>query len=715
MRNRCFALSCLALIPSLSVADPVAVRPEPEAPPAPPPILVRSRTPAPTAAVAEAAAANGTLYSIGSPTAEEQYYLELINRARANPAAEGVRLATTTDASVLSAYSYFGVDLALMQAEFAALPVRPPLAFNAKLIAAARGHADDLFAHAIQGHVGTDGRDLGQRVTAAGYAWNSLGENVFSYAAGVWPGHAGFQVDWGGGGTGGMQAGRGHRANIHGNFREIGVGVHNGTNTVGGNTVGPQVVTQDFGSSADVFITGVAYYDLNGDNFYSPGEGIGGITVDVAGASYSSLTASSGGFAVPIPSATATRTVTFSGLGVNTTQDVNVVSGANAAANLQLTYLPPVISGPATPFIGRATRYTFNTIAGATSYVFQQSRKVATTTDSAEVLTSVTTSTTGTYSALSTAVKNAGNAAYRLAHPTSALQTIAYPGLFYVGPAATVRFFSRLGWATTTQIARVEASLDGNTWTPVYSQAGTGTAGETTFTQRTVSLSGYAGKFLRLRFAYAANGTYYNQTDNGVGWYIDDISFTDVFTPTGTSSQTVTTAEFSFTASAANTYLLSVRPVISGHNWAFGPVFEATGTPPPPFMVWAAQQETAASLPAGTIENNPAADYNGDGIANLAAYALGLSAVTPATLPGATLSGDQLRLRYQRDIAQTDITVIPEASSDLQTWYALGSAGAPVGFTENVISAIGSVQTRELAIPVTSGSRVFLRLRITRP
>src|ERR1051325_1441533 len=50
------------------------------------------------------------LYSIGDPTNEEQYYLELINRARANPTAEGVRLALTTDPNVLSAYSAFGVN-----------------------------------------------------------------------------------------------------------------------------------------------------------------------------------------------------------------------------------------------------------------------------------------------------------------------------------------------------------------------------------------------------------------------------------------------------------------------------------------------------------------------------------------------------------------------------------------------------------------------------
>src|SRR5689334_5297819 len=45
-----------------------------------------------------------TPYSIGQPTDEEQLYLEYLNRMRADPTAEGQRLATTTDPSVVSAY-----------------------------------------------------------------------------------------------------------------------------------------------------------------------------------------------------------------------------------------------------------------------------------------------------------------------------------------------------------------------------------------------------------------------------------------------------------------------------------------------------------------------------------------------------------------------------------------------------------------------------------
>ena len=37
--------------------------------------------------------------------------LELINRARANPAAEGQRLAASTDPNITSSFTYFGVNL----------------------------------------------------------------------------------------------------------------------------------------------------------------------------------------------------------------------------------------------------------------------------------------------------------------------------------------------------------------------------------------------------------------------------------------------------------------------------------------------------------------------------------------------------------------------------------------------------------------------------
>src|SRR5262245_18024423 len=82
----------------------------PQAPPPPPPLETNSAPSSSRSSIIKFGLP--TIYSIGQPTDEEQLYLEYINRSRANPTAEGVRLAATTDPDVLSAYSYFAVDLA---------------------------------------------------------------------------------------------------------------------------------------------------------------------------------------------------------------------------------------------------------------------------------------------------------------------------------------------------------------------------------------------------------------------------------------------------------------------------------------------------------------------------------------------------------------------------------------------------------------------------
>jgi hypothetical protein len=306
----------------------------PVAPPPAPPIVVK-----PSLGFPAEEPSSPVLYSIGDPTNDEQYYLELINRARATPPAEGIRLATTTDQNVLGAYNSFGVNLVLMQVQFAAILPAPPLSMNATLLAAARAHSQNMFQNNYQGHSGPDGSLTTrlQAYTSGANGW-SLGENVYAYSKSVWYGHAGFEVDWGGTVlTGGMQSPPGHRLNIHSTqFREVGIGVVLGSNG-GSGGVGPQLVTQDFGSVGGLlpFVTGVVYRDLNGNGLYDPGEGVGGVTVNVSNANYYAITASSGGYSVPVP-ASGSYTVTFSGGPVATAQrNVSVV----AAQNTKVDYL----------------------------------------------------------------------------------------------------------------------------------------------------------------------------------------------------------------------------------------------------------------------------------------------------------------------------------------------------------------------------------------
>jgi len=305
-------------------------------PPAPPMLSGSSPSKMP-------AGPSGTLYSIGSPTNEEQYYLELINRARANPTAEGIRLAVTTDPNVLNAYSYFGVNLVLMQSQFALIPSAPPLSMNATLSTAARAHSQNMLQNNYQGHSGPDG-SLSTRLagyTSGANGW-SIGENVYAYSKSVWYGHVGFEVDWGGGAlNGGMQNPPGHRQNIHSTtFREVGIGVVLGSS----GSVGPQLVTQDFGTVGGLspFVTGVVYRDLNNNGFYDPGEGVGGVTVTIANVTSYAVTASSGGYSVPVPGS-GNYTVTFNGGGAPTVQKTVTVTNAQ---NVKADY---VVNGTATP------------------------------------------------------------------------------------------------------------------------------------------------------------------------------------------------------------------------------------------------------------------------------------------------------------------------------------------------------------------------------
>ncbi|MFI8828708.1 CAP domain-containing protein [Streptomyces sp. NPDC053431] len=90
-----------------------------------------------------------------------------------------------------------------------------PLRSDARLRAAAQGHADDMAARVSYAHVGRDGRDAGDRISAAGYRWSSWGENIHrgpdSPAQAV--------EDW-------MNS-SGHRKNIlNCAFEDIGVGVN---------------------------------------------------------------------------------------------------------------------------------------------------------------------------------------------------------------------------------------------------------------------------------------------------------------------------------------------------------------------------------------------------------------------------------------------------------------------------------------------------------
>jgi len=237
---------------------------------------------------------------MAEPTAYEQYMLELVNRARANPAAEAARL---------------GIDLNQgLAAGTISTAAKQPLAFSPLLVDAARTHSGWMLNTDTFSHTGAGGSDPGARMKAAGYAFSgawSWGENIaitYGSNASVTPAIVGQLED-------GLFKSAGHRKNLLADgFREVGIGL------ASGEYKGSQGVTatQDFAKSGTLpFLTGVAFTDRNADHFYQPGEGLGGLSVQAqssTGALYKTTTWAAGGYQMALP--IGTYTVSFSGGGL---------------------------------------------------------------------------------------------------------------------------------------------------------------------------------------------------------------------------------------------------------------------------------------------------------------------------------------------------------------------------------------------------------------
>ncbi|MEV5396948.1 CAP domain-containing protein [Streptomyces cellulosae] len=101
-----------------------------------------------------------------------------------------------------------------------------PVTANSTLTTAAQRHSEDMASTGTMSHTGSDGSDPGERITRAGYAWSTYGENVaYGYSTPE-------QV------MQGWMTSPGHKANIlNCSFKEIGVGL-SGT-----------YWTQDFGTA----------------------------------------------------------------------------------------------------------------------------------------------------------------------------------------------------------------------------------------------------------------------------------------------------------------------------------------------------------------------------------------------------------------------------------------------------------------------------------
>lgn len=233
------------------------------------------------------------------PSAQEQYMLEMVNRARLNPQGEA---------------DLYGINLndGLNPGTISSDP-KQPLAFNLLLIDSSRAHSQWMLDTDTFSHTGVNGTSSNQRMRNAGYqftgSWGS-GENIGYKGTTGTVDITAFTADI----HQSLFESAGHRKNIlKADFQEIGIG--NLTGEFGG--YNSLMVTQNFAfSGSDVFLTGVAYDDhlILDDDFYTVGEGLAEIDVTATNTSsgnfYTTSTMDAGGYQLAL--LPGTYNVTFS-------------------------------------------------------------------------------------------------------------------------------------------------------------------------------------------------------------------------------------------------------------------------------------------------------------------------------------------------------------------------------------------------------------------
>jgi hypothetical protein len=197
-------------------------------------------------------------------------------------------------------------------------------------------------------------------------------------------------------------------------------------------------------------------------------------------------------------------------------------------------------------------------------------------------------------------VKATGSKSFHLAHTNGVIypgvQTMQFNRSFYVKPGAKIDFKSRLGIASSNQVARVEVSEDREIWDPIWSQEGTNINGgfdfsEKSFNARSASLSNYVGKIVSIRFSFGFSrvGTYFPltgaSTDKDRAWYVDDILITDAMQPDdGAYFDLTAEPEFRFIPPSTGEYLVKVQAFHGTREFPWGAVRYVTAEANPPTL-----------------------------------------------------------------------------------------------------------------------------------
>ena len=260
------------------------------------------------------------------------------------------------------------------------------------------------------------------------------------------------------------------------------------------------------------------------------------------------------------------RNVQISGVNRNFDYTVTVFDPGTAGLDTVL----PELTGSAYPVVGRPNSYSYTQVRGATGYQWMAARRVPwTIVEDAEAdRGDIVSKTSPGYETRVQWQGYGGTTAWHLAHTEPVDQWLLYKRTVLPGQKTTLQYKSRLQWATSTQQAHAQVSVDaGKTWVDVDSQAGTDGMGVSWFDTRSVSLARFADRPLLIRFLYHyAGGSYYPQPD--AGWYLDNITIVDGEELTSQITGDVASGNsFEFVPPESGDWGLAVRAQVYGGYW----------------------------------------------------------------------------------------------------------------------------------------------------
>lgn len=395
-----------------------------------------------------------------------------------------------------------------------------------------------------------------------------------------------------------------------------------------------------------------------------------------------------------------------------------------------------VVTGPSSASTaGQA--FTFNSIPEADSYQLRVGQSTSQTwLEGGENTATIVDSTAPDYTLTQTTVKRSGDKAFHLAFPTLAISEQGFEINREIVPTATSQlvFYDLFRFATTSSRLSAEVSEDnGSSWTEVWSRNGNGnmswTGWDTAFNMRSVSLSDYAGKILRVRFVYRFKDSASPGSTTNSGVFIDDVTVTNASQLIDTTVTTLAkdTSTFSLNTATAGAPLtpgsslyLRIRPNVGTKWFGDGPL-KVVAISQSPFDVWHQVHFTPEEVVAGRTE--PSADFDGDGISNFLEYAF---QTNPKIAQGGVVThqstSSNLQIVFPCDDSRTDIVYTVEASSTLaaNSWTAIAqSVGGATFLPIEARSTVSDSGTGVRTVTVTDADAQplartrFLRVKVS--